>query len=511
MTHVVVMGAGVAGIPAAYRLRERLGNDVSVTVIAPREEFTFVPSHPWVAVGWRDPASISVPLRPEFESRGIAFVPQLVVQVDAAANEVVLGNDERVGYDYLLIATGIRPAWERVPGLETGERPLQSVVTIEDAQATRSTYDELLRSPGPIVICAAQGASIFGPMYEYAFLVDADLRRRGLRGRVPITVVTPEPYPGHLGLRGGQVREVIEHALAAHDISVIPAAEIVGVESVALHLRVHGSTAALKTRLVKYAFAVCWPPFAGIRALEKGSESLANDLGLIHIDEFLRSPSHPNVFAVGTCVARPSETPNAPIPLGAPHSVYSIQQEVRIAVDNIFASLQREPLQTAEIERARWITDTGERGAEYLSAPQIPLRDVNWLKGGRWVHEAKVEFERYFIDQVVRSGVSGSHVHRLFRSLAAWNGDAGAGLGAPSNDAPLGSLPTDTLLLRAIAERYGIEERRLTSQLVRAAVEDGLGALNGEERAELLKHVRELRVAELDEEEERVRFEGGAP
>jgi len=234
-------------------------------------------------------------------------------------------------------------------------------------------------------------------------------------------------------------------------------------------------------------------------------------LGLVHVDEFLRSPSHPNVFAAGTCVARPSETPDAPVPLGAPHSVYSIQQEVRAAVDNIAASLAGETLRAAHIERARWLADTGERGAEYLSAPQIPLRDVNWLKGGRWVHEAKVEFERYFIDQVVRSGVSGSHVHRLFRGLTARPDGIKSGTNDTPNDAPLGSPQTDALLLRAMAERYELDERRLTNELLRAAIEDGLRALEEQDRAALLQRVRELRVEELEAEEERVRFEGGAP
>ena len=53
MAHVVILGAGVGGLPAAYDLRERLGKEHSITVVAAQPFFQFVPSNPWVAVGWR--------------------------------------------------------------------------------------------------------------------------------------------------------------------------------------------------------------------------------------------------------------------------------------------------------------------------------------------------------------------------------------------------------------------------------------------------------------------------
>lgn len=61
---------------------------------------------------------------------------------------------------------------------------------------------ELLADPGPIVVGAAAGASCFGPAYEFAAILDTDLRRRKLRDKVPMTFVTSEPYVGHMGLGG---------------------------------------------------------------------------------------------------------------------------------------------------------------------------------------------------------------------------------------------------------------------------------------------------------------------
>ena len=54
MAHIVVLGAGTGGMPCAYELREQLGKEHKITVINEREYFQFVPSGPWLAVGWRD-------------------------------------------------------------------------------------------------------------------------------------------------------------------------------------------------------------------------------------------------------------------------------------------------------------------------------------------------------------------------------------------------------------------------------------------------------------------------
>ena len=47
MAHVVIMGAGVGGMPAAYEMREKLDKKHKVTIVSDRETFQFTPSNPW--------------------------------------------------------------------------------------------------------------------------------------------------------------------------------------------------------------------------------------------------------------------------------------------------------------------------------------------------------------------------------------------------------------------------------------------------------------------------------
>jgi sulfide:quinone oxidoreductase len=39
----------------------------------------------------------------------------------------------------------------------------------------------------------------------------------------------------------------------------------------------------------------------------------------------------------------------------------------------------------------------GSTGLAFVAVPQIPPRNVNWFRKGRWVHWAKIAFEKYFI------------------------------------------------------------------------------------------------------------------
>jgi len=62
MANVVILGAGVGGLPAAFELRKQLGKEHTITVINTADYFQFLPSNPWVLVGWRKASKVSVPL-----------------------------------------------------------------------------------------------------------------------------------------------------------------------------------------------------------------------------------------------------------------------------------------------------------------------------------------------------------------------------------------------------------------------------------------------------------------
>lgn len=400
MFRIVILGAGIGGVPAAYLAKALFGTAAYITVISDKEYFNFVPSNPWVAMGLRSFDDVAFPIEPYLGAHRVRFLPFAAARIEAEKNLIVLSNGEIENYDYLIVATGAEPAFDEVPGLGPNGGT-HSVIHIEQAIEAHDAYQRFIVNPGPIVIGAAPNASILGPLYEFAFLVDVDLRQRGLRERASITVVTPEPYVGHLGLGlESDTRQLLEGALNTSGIEVICNAKTERVAAGQIHVtEVIPELNDEIEHVLPFDFSVYWPAFRGVAALRESNAGLVDERGFVRVDEFLRNPAFPNIYAVGLCIARPS-LHDTPVGIGVPATVYSIQKEVEAAVKNMVAAFAGKALISEVPQRAEWLNDVGDLGARYLSEPKIPLRNINWLAEGKWVTQAKVEFENYFLAHI---------------------------------------------------------------------------------------------------------------
>jgi len=397
MAHIVIMGAGLGGLPAAYEARETLGPDHDITVINAHDHFQFVPSNPWVAVGWRNRDDITFPIAPYLERKGIAFKGSKVELIDPRDNRLTLANGEEVGYDYLIITTGPKLMFSEVEGAGPHGGFTHSICTIDHAEQAYEDYKRLLQNPGPVVVGAFQGASCFGPAYEYAFILDSALRKRKMRHKVPITFVTAEPYIGHLGLGGvGDSKGMMESEMRAHDIKWISNARTTKVEDGRMFVeQLDENGEVIKDQQLPFHHAMMLPAFAGVDAVA-AVEGLCNARGFVQIDDHQRSTRYANIFSAGVCVAIPP-VETTPVPTGAPKTGYMIESMVTAIVHNIKAELDGEPAEHRGSWQAICLADMGDRGAAFIALPQIPPRNVNWFAAGKWVHLAKIAFEKYFI------------------------------------------------------------------------------------------------------------------
>ncbi|MCP4075529.1 MAG: NAD(P)/FAD-dependent oxidoreductase [Gammaproteobacteria bacterium] len=396
MAHVVVLGAGTGGMPCAYELKENLGNQHQVTVINSNEYFQFTPSNPWVAVGWRDRKSITFPIKPYLDRKGIKFICDTVGKIDASGNKLQLSNGDDVEYDFLVIVTGPRLAFEEVEG-SGPENNTHSICTIDHAEKAYDHYKELLKKPGPIVIGAMPFASCFGPAYEFAFIVDADLRKRKIRDKFPMTFVTSEPYIGHLGLGGvGDSKGMLESELRNHHINWITNAKTTKVEDGKMFVdELDASGEVIKQHEVNFDFTMMLPAFKGVDAVA-GVEGLCNPRGFVMVDQHHRNPTYKNIYSAGVCIAIPP-VEATPVPTGTPKTGYMIESMVTSIVHNISDELNGKEPETGATWNAICLADMGDTGAAFVAIPQIPPRNVAWFKKGKWVHMAKIAFEKYFI------------------------------------------------------------------------------------------------------------------
>jgi sulfide:quinone oxidoreductase len=409
MAHIVIMGAGLGGMPAAYEMREALPKEHQVTVVSAVDYFQFVPSNPWVAVGWRTREEVIMKVGPLLERKGIRFIAKPVTQIDADSSKLVLDGgqpgEESLAYDYLVITTGPKLSFDEVPGAGPHGGHTHSVCSVDHAQKFWAEYQEFLKNPGPVVVGAMPMASCFGPAYEFAFILDADLRKRKMRNKVPITFVTSEPYIGHLGLGGvGDSKSMLESELRGHDMKWITNAKTTKVEAGKMFVtQVDDLGQVYKEHEVPFKMAMMLPAFKGVDAVA-AVPKLCNPRGFVLIDEHQRSKAYKNIFSAGVCVAIPP-VEVTPVPTGAPKTGYMIETMATAIVHNIADELAGRAVQATATWNAICLADMGDTGAAFVALPQIPPRNANWFKKGKWVHLAKIAFEKYFMRKM-RTGNS---------------------------------------------------------------------------------------------------------
>jgi sulfide:quinone oxidoreductase len=404
MANIVVLGAGLGGVLMAYELKRQLRPEDRLTVVGQSSKYHFVPSNPWVAVDWRKREAIEIELAPVFARQGIAFNTKGAKRVHPRENRIDLEDGTSLPYDWLVIATGPELAFDEIEGLGPSHHT-QSVCHVTHAEQARDAFARFVENPGPIVVGAAQGASCFGPAYEFALILDTELRRRKLRDRVPMTFVTPEPYIGHLGLDGvGDTKTLLESELRNRHIKWICNARISKVDEKLMHVEEVNEDASTKTRHeLPFSYSMILPAFRGVSAVH-GVEGLSNPRGFILADKYQRNPTFQNIFSIGVCVAIPP-VGKTPLPVGVPKTGFMIESMVTATAMNISALLHDKPATAEPTWNAVCLADFGDGGVAFVAQPQIPPRNVNWSSKGAWVHYAKIGFEKFFLYKL-KSGVA---------------------------------------------------------------------------------------------------------
>ncbi|MBD9362855.1 NAD(P)/FAD-dependent oxidoreductase [Methylomonas fluvii] len=411
MAKIVIVGAGIGGIPMALEMKENARKEDEVVVIADTPTFHFVPSNPWVAVNWRKPEDLKVELAPMFKKKKIGFIQKKVTRFHPENNQVELADGEVVDYDFLIIATGPKLAFDEVPGLGP-DGHTQSVCHVDHAGEAGENWNKFVEDPGPIIVGAAQGASCFGPAYEYMFIAETDLRQRKIRDKVKMTYVTSEPYIGHLGLGGvGDTKGMLESELRNKSINWICNAKIDKIEAGMMYVtEVDENGQEKKKHELPFKHSMILPAFKGVDALT-GIEKLVNPRGFVIVDENQRNPTFKNVYSIGVCIAIPP-LEQTPVPTGTPKTGYMIESMVTATAHNIRAELDGKQPKEKGTWNALCLADFGDSGVAFLAMPQIPPRNVQWASSGKWVHLAKIGYEKYFMRKV-RKGISEPYYERL--------------------------------------------------------------------------------------------------
>ncbi|WP_038179174.1 NAD(P)/FAD-dependent oxidoreductase [Vibrio rhizosphaerae] len=400
MKRTIVVGAGLGGISIAYELRQKLPKDHEIRLINEGAEFHFIPSNPWVALGERTRDQVVLNLTPYTKKFQIPFNTSGVAQIHAQNKSLRTEDGTEYEYDYLVICTGPKLAFEAVPGAGPENGYTQSVCTVDHAVHSHEAYQQLIKNPGPVIVGALQGASCFGPAYEYVLSLESQLRKLKIRAQVPMTFVTSEPYIGHMGLGGvGDSKALMEHEFRERGIQWICNARTTHFEPNMAHIEELNRKGEVDfEHHLPFNMAMFLPPFKGSPAVANVPD-LCNPKGFVLTDEYQRSPTYPEIFAAGVCVAIPP-LEETPVPVGAPKTGFMIESMTSAIVENILSIERGEAVKSKPSMNAVCLADMGDKGAAFIALPQNPPRNTNWTSMGQWVHIAKIAFEKYFLYKV---------------------------------------------------------------------------------------------------------------
>jgi sulfide:quinone oxidoreductase len=389
---VVILGGNFAGLHAAFELHHTLKDKAEVVVVAPEDNFVFLPSLIWVVPGWCRPKRISFDLRTALEPRGITFVHEHAERIDPEKKQVITAMST-FDYDYLVIATGADPDWDAVPGMGPYAGHTQYVCSVPWASNAQRSWRELMKNPGPIVVGAAQGTGCYGLGYEMVLNLEYALRKEGLRHKAPVTFITSEPFLGHLGMGGvGNVKEVLEGQFKKLNIEWVTNAVTEKITPDAVHLN--------DGRTFPFNYALYLAPFKG-RDVIFNSPGVGNERGFIPVNDRYQHTTYPNIYAAGVAVAvkQPEETP---VPCGVPKTGYMSDIMGKVAAQNIEADILGKPpveLPFADI-RLLCMMDGGDRAIALISDRVFPPRKQAFVGVGPWWHWSKLMFEKYYMWKV---------------------------------------------------------------------------------------------------------------
>ncbi|ACK70124.1 FAD-dependent pyridine nucleotide-disulphide oxidoreductase [Gloeothece citriformis PCC 7424] len=393
MSHIVIIGAGIGGLPTAYELRHLLPKSHQITLISESESFTFIPSLPWVALGLKSLKQIQLNIPKLIQNKGIEWVLGKVTGLDPQAQQINVGNT-MIKYDYLIIATGASLNFSNVSGLGPINGYTQSVCNPHHALLALMAWNQFLLSPGSLVVGAVPGTSCFGPAYEFALLADFQLRRLKLRSKVPITLITPEPYAGHLGIGGmANSRELVKKCLQEREIEIVENAAI---------SRISPNTIFLEdNRQFPFQYSMLLPPFNGPDFV-RSYPGLADDKGFLPVLPTYQHPQFESIYAVGVVVKiNPPESTS--IPVGVPKTGQMTEAMGMAVAHNIAVKLgEIKPVSMTPTLAAICMADFGDKGIIFLADPVLPEsatgnRRKSVAYSGRWVSWCKTLFELFFL------------------------------------------------------------------------------------------------------------------
>ncbi|MGB4926050.1 MAG: FAD-dependent oxidoreductase [Giesbergeria sp.] len=362
---ITVLGSGFGALSAVRELRAR-GCQDAITLISPRAELHYLPGTIWIPSGLRTREQLIVPLAPFFARMKVRHVCAEVTGLSPDGRSVQTTAGE-VANDALVIATGGRFI-KKLPGIEHAITPCEGITAAEQIR------DRLRAMTGGTIAVGFAGnpneptAVRGGPMFEFLFGIDTQLRREGRRERFTLVFFNPSKEPGaRLGAKAVAhlLSEMARRHIATH----------LGHKMVRFEAdKVVTEGAEFAADLILFMPGMTGNAWFDATALPRSPG------GLLQADAQCRMPGFEHVYVVG-------DSGSFPGPDWMPKQAHMADLQAAAAAQNLIDGLAGRPQTTGFKAELACIIDALGTGTlvwrtEERNLLLPPLRLMHWAKRG---------------------------------------------------------------------------------------------------------------------------------
>ena len=365
MKKVTVIGSGFAGLTAVKQLR-KLDSTLEITLVSPDPVLQYYPSLIWVPAGLRKREDILIPLDKFFRKMRVNYHRANATGLRESGRILETDNGE-IANDGLIIASGGRFI-KKLPGIEHAITPCEGI------DAAEQIRDRLKAMQGGSIAVGFAGnprepsAMRGGPMFEFLFGIDRQLRDEGRRDNFKIVFFSPAPKPGNR--LGPKAVEGLLKEMEKRGIETRLGDKMKGMEAG----KVMTEGGEFEADLILFM-----PGMTGNTWFDN-TELPRSEGGLIKADRHCRVEGMEHVYVAG-------DSGSFPGPDWMPKQAHMADLQAGAAAKNLVAEFSGQPADATFKVELVCIVDSNDRGmlvsrTEKRSLVLPSLRAFHWLKRG---------------------------------------------------------------------------------------------------------------------------------
>jgi sulfide:quinone oxidoreductase len=378
---VLIIGGGNAGISLAARLHRYGVADIAV--VEPKDHHLYQPLFSHIA-GGRAKAAEAIRSQASVTPRGVEWIRDGALVINAVANTVTLNSGDQITYDQLVVCPGLQLDWDKIPGLEAAVHSPFGASHYEFALAPKAwTLFSSLTSGTAVFTMPAGPAKCAGAAQKPMYLACDYWKEHGVLDDIRVVMV--QPYPTVYGVPG--VDDELNRKIAEYGIELRLNSELTAADPLGRTVLIRDNAAGT-TEEIRYDVLNAVPPQSAPDWLKATDlPAPGNDGGFVQVDpETLRHVRYPNVWSLGDAAATANSKCGG-----------ALRKQTKVLAKNLMAARKGTPLTqkydgyaVCPFTVSRSTVVFAEFDADYRPKPTIPKLPTWRESRASWVVDRDV-------------------------------------------------------------------------------------------------------------------------